>query len=91
MKKKTNPKTQKPLPMQSRPSPSLGAFLCLFHAVWFSCFLLSFLLVAVLLIWRQLALPGWGGLPAIRPHPGSAPQPLLLTLRFPLRRLPGES
>lgn len=82
IKKKQNKKTQQPLRMQSRPSPSQCVPL-LFHAVWFSCFLLSLLLVAVLLIWQQLALPGRGGLPALQPHKVSTPQPLLLHCIFP--------
>lgn len=91
IKKKQNKKTQQPLRMQSRPSPSLNAFLCLFHAVWFSCFLLSLLLVAVLLIWQQLTLPGRGGPPSPPAPEGLHTSAAAATLHFPLRCLPGGS
>lgn len=86
LKKSQQIKTWQLLLMQSRPSPFLCVFLCLFLAVWF-CFPLPLLLVAVLLIWQQLVLLGWGGPPALPPQQGSTPQ---LPLRhFPLWCLPG--
>lgn len=95
MKKKTNnKKPQQLLLVQSSPSPSLGLFLCLFHTVRFSCFFFSLLLVAVPLIWQQLAVPGRGGgaLPAARPTPTGAPHlAAAAALHFPRWQLPGES
>lgn len=69
LKKPQRIKTQQLLLVQSGPSPFLCVFLCLFLAVWF-WFLLSLLFMAMLLIWQQLVLSGWGAPspPSLPPH-----------------------